>query len=106
MSQEQPQLQLMNHHHVNGVQPQPDHAAEAESTAAPSTSAVALPNGVVSGSTAAAGPVAEVEPRVPGSSATVEEPLPAGSVTNFRMMHVIFFLLVKLSSKSLMVFLL
>lgn len=77
MSQDQPQAQLVNHHHVNGVQPQPDQCMEAETTTCPSTTVAVMSNGAVTSGAAAA--VAEVEPRVP--AATVEEPLPAGLVT-------------------------
>ncbi|XP_034230573.1 E3 ubiquitin-protein ligase Su(dx) [Thrips palmi] len=82
MSQEQAQAQAVTHPHhpVNGagaVHP-PEHPAEGESNASPSTSAATMPNGVAPVGAGATGPCVDVEARVPGSTATVEEPLPAG----------------------------
>lgn len=76
MSQDQAQALPPNHHHINGAQSMPEHPAEGESSASPSTSASSLATGVATSGAMAAGP--EMEPRVPGSTATVEEPLPAG----------------------------
>lgn len=54
----------------------PEHPAEGESNASPSTSSASMANGVAP--VGAAGPCPDMEARVPGSTATVEEPLPAG----------------------------
>lgn len=82
MSQDQSHTPPRNHHQINGAQAMPEHPAEGEASANPSTIAVPPPmtNGVVGSNEFGTTPHRVVEQMIAaaGSTPTVEEPLPAG----------------------------